>query len=52
MVQSLSKIDIGYEAEKMAAKAASVTADGKTSDKTLKSICDNHTSIVVKIKMK
>jgi len=50
VVQSLSKLDITYEAEKMVAATASVTTDGKTSYRTLKNICKNHTEIVVKDK--
>jgi ribosomal protein L37AE/L43A len=50
VVQSLSKIDIGYEVEKMIAKTAEVTTDGKTSYRTLNDICKNHTEIVVKDK--
>jgi transposase-like protein len=50
VVQSLSKNDIGYEAEKMIAKTAEVTTDGKTSYRTLKGICKNHTAICVKDK--
>lgn len=52
VVQSLAKTDIAYEAEKMVAKTASVTTDGKTSYRTLKDICENHTEIVVKDKKK
>lgn len=52
VVQSLSKIDIAYEAQKMIATTASVTTDGKTSYRILKEICENHTEIVVKDKTK
>ena len=50
VVQSLSKKDIGYEVKKIIAQTASVTTDGKTSYRTLKDICNNHTEIVVKNK--
>lgn len=50
VVQSLAKVDIGYEAEKMVAPTADVTTDGKTSYRTLNDICNNHTAIVVKDK--
>jgi hypothetical protein len=50
VVQSLSKIDIGYEAKKMLSESATVTTDGKTSYRTLNGICNNHTAIVVKDK--
>jgi transposase-like protein len=50
VVQSLSKADIGYEAKKIIAETAFVTTDGKTSYRTLRDICSNHTEIVVKNK--
>lgn len=50
VVQSLSKADIDYEAKKMIAPTSSVITDGKTSYRTLKDICNNHTEIVVKDK--
>lgn len=52
VVQSLSKVDIAYEAEKIIAPTADVTTDGKTSYRTLNDICNNHTAIVVKDKKK
>ncbi len=50
VVQSLSKTDIAYEAEKIVAQTSYVTTDGKTSYRTLNDICGNHTAIVVKDK--
>lgn len=50
VVQSLSKVDIGYAAEKMVSPTAEVTTDGKTSYRTLNDICNNHTAIVVRDK--
>jgi ISXO2-like transposase domain len=47
VVQSLSKKDIGYEAKKMVTKTSNVTTDGKTSYRTLKDICHNHTEIKI-----
>jgi ISXO2-like transposase domain len=50
VVQSLAKLDIGFEAKKMIANTAMVTTDGKTSYRTLNDICKNHTEIVIKDK--
>ncbi|WP_394767871.1 IS1595 family transposase [Ferruginibacter sp.] len=47
IVESLCKTDIAYEAEKMLAKTADVTTDGKTSYRVLKGLCKNHRAIVV-----
>lgn len=50
VVESLCKTDIAYEAEKMLAKTAEVTTDGKTSYRVLKGLCKKHRAIVVKDK--
>lgn len=52
VVQSLSKNDIAYEAQKMVDKNATVITDGKTSYRTLKDICKLHTAIIIKDKTK
>ncbi len=46
VVESISKIDIGYEAEKMVSKNATVMTDGKTSYRVLDNIaiCSNYQS--------
>lgn len=50
VVQSLSKTDIGYETEKMVSKTSEVTTDGKTSYRTLNSICKSHTAVILRDK--
>jgi ribosomal protein L37AE/L43A len=52
VVKSLSKIDIGYEANKMIGKNATVTTDGKTSYKALKDICIKHIAVIIEDKTK
>lgn len=52
VVQSLSKIDIAYEATKMIDKNATVITDGKTSYRILKGICNQHIAVIIADKTK
>lgn len=52
VVKSISKIDVSFEANKMITKNSIVTTDGKTSYRTLKSICKKHIALVIDDKTK
>ena len=50
LLESISKIDIAYEAKQMASKNASVFTDGKTSYRVLYSIEIKHKAVIVRDK--
>ena len=50
IVESISKIDIAYEAEKMVSKNATVMTDGKTAYRVLDNIAKKHKAVIVKDK--
>ena len=50
VVESISKIDIAYEAEKMVSKSSTVLTDGKTSYRVLDNIAKKHKAVIVKDK--
>ena len=50
IVESVSKIDIAYEAKQMVTKNASVMTDGKTSYSVLDNITKKHKAVIVKNK--
>lgn len=52
VVKSLSKVDIGYEANKMINKSATVKTDGKTSYRALKDLGIKHKAEIIKDKTK
>jgi transposase-like protein len=49
-VESISKIDIAYEAKQMISKNATVMTDGKTSYRVLDNIAKKHKAVIVKDK--
>lgn len=50
VVESISKIDIAYEAKQMVSKNAAVLTDGKTSYRVLDNIAKKHKAVIVKDK--
>lgn len=50
VVESISKIDIAYEAKQMVSKNAAVITDGKTSYRVLDNIVKKHKEVIVKDK--
>jgi len=50
VVESITKIDIAYEAEQMVSKNAAVITDGKTSYRVLDNIAKKHKAVIVKDK--
>ena len=50
VVESISKIDIAYEAKQMVSEDAAVMTDGKTSYRVLDSIAKKHKTVIVKDK--
>ena len=49
-MESVSKIDIAYEAKQMVSKNAAVITDGKTSYRVLDNIVKKHKEVIVKDK--
>lgn len=50
VVESISKIDIAYEAKQMVSENATVVTDGKTSYRVLDNIAKKHKAVIVKDK--
>jgi transposase-like protein len=50
VVESISKIDVAYEAKQMVSKNAAVITDGKTSYRVLDNIIKKHKEVIVKDK--
>lgn len=52
VVESVSKVDVGYEAKNMIDSKAVVMTDGKTSYRALKDVCKQHLELVIADKTK